>query len=94
MPRSNGVEEGQWQNLHRRLEEDQAAGEAFFALLVRTMRSREPLELDHIINHRSGGTDELINLQWLCVPCHKAKTQQEAAARRGKYRRPPKPPLT
>ena len=56
--------------------------------------SEEPLELDHIINTRSGGSDELENLRWLCVPCHKAKTQQEAAARRGKYRRPPKPPLT
>src|SRR5699024_7734135 len=38
--RSNGVEEGQWPNIQRTLEEDQAAGEAFFALLVRTMRSR------------------------------------------------------
>ena len=53
----------------------------------------EPLELDHIINHRSGGSDELENLRWLCVPCHKAKTQQEAAARRGRFKRPPKPPL-
>ena len=53
----------------------------------------EPLELDHIINTRSGGSDDMDNLRWLCVPCHKAKTQQEAAARRGKYRRQPKPPL-
>ena len=53
----------------------------------------EPLELDHIVNHKRGGTDALDNLQWLCPPCHKAKTQQEAAARRGQYRRKPKPPL-
>src|SRR5699024_946470 len=38
--RSNGVEQRQWPNVHRTLEEDQAAGEAFFALLVRTMRER------------------------------------------------------
>ena len=35
------MEQRQWPNLNRTLEEDQAAGEAFFALLVRTMRSRE-----------------------------------------------------
>ena len=32
------MEQWQWPNLNRSLEEDQAAGEAFFALLVRTMR--------------------------------------------------------
>ena len=53
----------------------------------------EPLELDHIVNHKRGGTDELDNLQWLCQACHKVKTQREAAARRGQYRRKPKPPL-
>ena len=34
------MEPGQWQNVHRTLEEDQAAGKGFFELLVRTMRER------------------------------------------------------
>ena len=33
----------------------------------------EQLELDHIINHKAGGTDDLSNLQWLCAPCNLSK---------------------
>ncbi|ABO12013.2 DNase [Acinetobacter baumannii] len=36
------------------------------------------LELDHIMNVARGGTDDESNLQSLCVPCHKKKTQQES----------------
>lgn len=36
------------------------------------------LELDHIKNKAQGGTDHESNLQSLCVPCHKKKTQQES----------------
>lgn len=36
------------------------------------------LELDHIVNIAQGGTDDESNLQSLCVPCHKAKTQKES----------------
>ena len=32
------MEQRQWPNIHRTLETDQAVGEAFFTLLVRTMR--------------------------------------------------------
>ena len=35
------------------------------------------LELDHIVNVAQGGTDDESNLQSLCVPCHKKKTQME-----------------
>lgn len=49
----------------------------------------EPLELDHIINHARGGTNELNNLQWLCKPCHKRKTQKEATAARNAWKRKP-----
>ena len=34
------MEPGQWPNIHRTLEEDQAAGKGFFELLVRQMRER------------------------------------------------------
>lgn len=36
------------------------------------------LELDHIKNKAKGGTDDESNLQSLCVPCHKEKTQRES----------------
>lgn len=36
------------------------------------------LELDHIVNVAQGGTDDEANLQSLCVPCHKKKTQMES----------------
>ena len=54
----------------------------------------EQLELDHIINHKAGGTDDLSNLQWLCAPCHKMKTAEESRrARGGNYIRNPRPPI-
>ena len=37
-------------------------------------------DVDHIVNKASGGTDDIGNLQALCKPCHKAKTQAESAA--------------
>lgn len=40
------------------------------------------VEVDHIVNIASGGTDSDTNLQAICDPCHKAKTQTEA--RRGR----------
>lgn len=36
------------------------------------------LECDHIVNKAQGGTDKESNLQSLCVPCHKEKTQMES----------------
>lgn len=36
------------------------------------------LELDHIRNKALGGTDDKSNLQSLCTPCHKKKTQMES----------------
>ncbi len=37
-------------------------------------------EVDHIIPVSKGGKDEHGNLQAICDPCHKAKTQAEARA--------------
>lgn len=34
-------------------------------------------ECDHIRSKASGGTDAADNLQWLCKPCHEAKTARE-----------------
>lgn len=42
--------------------------------------STERLEVDHIINKACGGTDDSWNLQVLCHPCHKRKTNQEKVA--------------
>lgn len=41
---------------------------------------RRQLEVDHIINKAQGGSDDLSNLQTLCKPCHKIKTQTESQA--------------
>lgn len=38
------------------------------------------LECDHIVNKAQGGTDDLSNLQSLCVPCHEEKTLLESKA--------------
>lgn len=35
------------------------------------------LQLDHIINLAEGGADDITNVQWLCDPCHTAKTERE-----------------
>ena len=53
------------------------------------------LELDHIHNQASGGSNTLANAQWLCAPCHQTKTRREAAAgqqaRRERRHRPTQP---
>lgn len=50
-------------------------------------------DADHIVPVAEGGTDDLSNFQAGCPPCHKAKTQAEAARGRVRYgrRRPPVP---
>jgi hypothetical protein len=50
------------------------------------------LNADHVIPRAEGGQDVLDNLATKCVPCHKIKTQQEAARdrrRRSGKRLPP-----
>jgi len=43
-----------------------------------------PLECDHVRPLEMGGTDEVDNLQTLCVGCHLTKTHQENV-KRGRY---------
>ena len=38
-------------------------------------------EVDHIVPLWQGGPDDESNYQGLCIPCHAAKTAQEAAER-------------
>jgi 5-methylcytosine-specific restriction protein A len=33
---------------------------------------------DHIVPEAEGGSSELTNLQWLCLPCHAEKTAEES----------------
>lgn len=35
---------------------------------------------DHIVNLAAGGLDVPANMQWLCEPCHKPKTERERLA--------------
>lgn len=53
-------------------------------------------EFDHIINVKTLGIDRAEandpnNIQGLCRPCHKVKTQQESLAARNRGRRTPTP---
>lgn len=41
-------------------------------------------ECDHVIPKANGGTDTLNNVQGICAPCHKAKTELEAAQAQGR----------
>lgn len=41
-------------------------------------------EVDHILNRARGGLNHLSNLQFLCYPCHTAKTAEERRAGRRK----------
>jgi len=45
-------------------------------------------EADHIVPKSDGGGDSLENIQAICVPCHRAKTQEEAARAQGRRLRP------
>jgi 5-methylcytosine-specific restriction endonuclease McrA len=40
-------------------------------------------EVDHIVAHYLGGTDEPGNLQAVCRPCHASRTAAQARAARG-----------
>ena len=40
-------------------------------------RKRQAETVDHIIPKARGGTDDDVNLQSLCWPCHRAKTARE-----------------
>lgn len=48
----------------------------------RNGRVRLATEVDHIVERADGGTDRPSNLQSLCSPCHKAKTDSSQASRR------------
>ena len=34
-------------------------------------------QVDHILNKKRGGSDDMGNLQTICEPCHNAKTSRE-----------------
>lgn len=38
-------------------------------------------EVDHRIPLAQGGSDDASNLQWLCIDCHREKTERENAQR-------------
>ena len=46
-------------------------------------RLTQATEVDHIVGKANGGDDSLDNLQSLCKPCHKAKTQTESSNAQG-----------
>lgn len=46
-------------------------------------RLTEANQVDHILNKADGGADDDLNLQAICVECHKRKTAREN--KRGRY---------
>jgi len=48
-------------------------------------------QVDHVVPVHKGGTHDDANLAAICVPCHKAKTQREAAQARPRRKRPSEP---
>lgn len=51
-------------------------------------RATPATECDHITPKANGGTDALDNVQAICKPCHKAKTEVEAANAQGRRIKP------
>ncbi|MBB3142814.1 HNH endonuclease [Halomonas organivorans] len=49
----------------------------------RAGRVTPAIEVDHIVNLAAGGSGSDDNLEAICGPCHKAKTQEEALRGRG-----------
>lgn len=50
---------------------------------LRNGRTAAGKDVDHIVPKSQGGTNKLTNLELLCRPCHKVKTQRESAEGRG-----------
>jgi len=56
--------------------------------MLTTHKRGASLEVDHITPKAKGGTDDPENLQAICRPCHRDKTQREAAEAQGRAARP------
>ena len=65
----------QWQLLRKRIliRDDYCC-----VVCAKKGRLTEAREVDHIIPKAQGGTDAESNLQSICKPCHKIKTQKES----------------
>lgn len=50
---------------------------------IKQGRVTKATQVDHIVQKKSGGTDEESNLQAICTECHKLKTAREASHGRG-----------
>jgi 5-methylcytosine-specific restriction protein A len=48
---------------------------------------RPATDVDHIVAHADGGTDDRSNLRPLCNPCHKKATASQNRARRNRRRK-------
>lgn len=78
-PRSRGVDERLSRVVMRRdnrrcqIQSPECTGRAF--------------AVDHIIPVFEGGTDDIDNLQAVCIPCHALKTQAEAQRSRSRVSR-------
>ena len=51
-------------------------------------RTEPAREVDHIVPKAKGGIDDPANLEAICIPCHRAKTEREAAEAQGRRLKP------
>jgi 5-methylcytosine-specific restriction protein A len=58
-----------------------ACRDSFTCQICHRVTDRGEGEVDHRIPLALGGGDELSNLQWLCIECHRAKTERENSHR-------------
>lgn len=69
------------------LEEAEYGGRKFFRQ-ASASHWRESPQVDHVVPVIDGGERSLGNLQFLCPPCHRAKTAREATVRAARRRGP------
>ncbi len=67
-----------------RLRASVMARDAGLCVPCRVMGRASPARaVDHVVPKSQGGTDELDNLQAICIDCHREKTARESAQGRG-----------
>lgn len=64
----------EWQKLRRQVVQRDSG---LCQQCMRENRVRSGRHVDHVTPKAKGGSDEMGNLELLCVPCHNAKTARE-----------------
>lgn len=77
-PRTSTWGSGRGGRPWRRLRDQILARDLYTCQVCGKVADADQLDVDHIVNIAQGGSDDKSNLQTLCKPCHKIKTQKES----------------